>query len=162
MDEKSDTETTFTTFNSDITITVTNEESDCDEKIASQTAVNSKPHNQCLLIPGASQEATMNGSGSDGNGTQRYRILKGSIVNLTDMIHNSINTRKNVTKLIKFYTVGIQVVVTSFLTSIFVAPIILYYTRQPTLELFVLDGADFERCSVSELIICNRIVFVIC
>jgi len=162
MDEKSDSETKFI---SDIEITVTNEESDCDKEIvsiSSQTPVNSKPHNQYLQIPGASQEAAIDGNSSDGNGTRRYRIMKGSIVNLTDMIHDSINTRKNVTKLIKLYTVGILVVVASFLTGIFLAPIILYYTRQPTRELFVLDGADFERCSVSGLIICNRMVFVIC
>jgi len=43
-----------------------------------------------------------------------------------------------------------------FLTGILLVPIILFYTKQPSVKLFILDDADFERCSVSGSITCDR------
>ena len=89
-------------------------------------------------------------SKSDNDDSKQNHAVKFS---LTEAIHeraHSINTTENVTKLIKFYTVVMLVVIFCVMIAICSIPVILYFTNQHTVDLFTIDGADFKSCSVSE------------
>jgi len=151
-----ETETTFAVPNHDVKITVTNVESDYNEtaSIASVTFENSKPVGHSLQAPDVLQKSTNDGR-SDDKGLKGNSVLRLSMLNPTNLIHKSkynVESPENVTKLIKFYTMMMLVVVICLMITMFLVPVILYYTKQPTVDLFIIEGVNFDSCSVSKFL----------
>jgi len=94
----------------------------------------------------------LKGSKMDGSDSKRDHSFRSSIANLTQTIHErarGMNTTENVTKLIKFYTVVKLVVIICVMVVLFSVPVILYLTKPPAVDSYVINGSNFESCTVS-------------
>jgi len=149
MDDELNVESTlnFSELNGDSKKLVSNEES----KHKKMTVTTTSP-TQVKLEP-VDHAVVLKESIIDGSNSQGHCVIRSSIANLTQAIHeeaHAINTTENVTKLIKFYTVVTLVVVICGIVVLFSVPFGLYLSELPAVESLVIDGASFESCTVSE------------
>ena len=149
MDDELNIESTlnFSELNGDFKNVVSNEES----KHKKMTMTTTSP-TQVKLEP-VDHNVVLKESTIDGSNSQKHHVIRSSIANLTETIHEearAINTTENVTKLIKFYTVVTLVVIICGMVVLFSVPFVLYLTELPDIESHVIDGASFESCTVSE------------
>ena len=148
MDEKLNIESTSIELNSNVKDAVSKEELKNEKDTVTLLSLmleKIEPVNHTVVL----QESTI-----DGNDSQKHHAIRSSIANLTETIHervHAINTTENVAKLIKFYTMVTLVVVICTMIVLFSVPVILYFTKPPTMELNkIINGVDFESCSVSK------------
>ena len=149
MDDELNVESTlnFSELNGDFKNVVSNEES----KHKKMTMTTTSP-TQVKLEP-VDHIVVLTESTIDGSNSQRHHLIRSSIANLTQTIHeeaHAINKTENITKLIKFYTVVTLVVIICGMVVLFSVPFVLYLTELPIMESRVIDGASFKSCTVSE------------